>query len=60
MLLSPADIFGKYNLFQKILAGTLSECQLNGKDSDQDQHFVCPDFCPNCLQRLSANDRIRH
>ena len=23
---------------------------------DQDRHFVSADMCPNCLQRLSADD----
>ena len=30
----------------------------NGLDPDQDRHFVGPDLGPNCLQRLSANDKI--
>ena len=29
----------------------------NGFDPDQDQHFVGPDLSPNCLQRLSADDK---
>ena len=29
----------------------------NSLDPDQDQHFVGPDCGPNCLQRLSADDR---
>ena len=30
----------------------------NSLDSDQDQPFVVPDLGPNCLQRLSADDKI--
>ena len=26
-------------------------------DPDQDQHSVSPDMGPNCLQRLSADDK---
>ena len=29
----------------------------NGSDPDQDRHFACPDLGPNCLQRLSADDK---
>ena len=29
-----------------------------GSDPDQDQHSVGPDLGPNCLQRLSADDKI--
>ena len=29
----------------------------NSFDPDQDQHFVGPDLGPNCLQRLSADDK---
>ena len=28
-----------------------------GLDPDQDLHLVNPDLCPNCLQRLSAEDK---
>ena len=30
----------------------------NGLDPDQDQHFVGPDLGPNCLQRLSAEEKV--
>ena len=30
---------------------------LNSLDSDQAQHFFGPDLGPNCLQRLSADDK---
>ena len=32
---------------------------LNSLDPDQAQHFVVPDLGPNCLQRLSADDKSR-
>ena len=28
----------------------------NSLDPDKDQHHVCPDLAPNCLQMLSADD----
>ena len=31
----------------------------NGLDTDQDQHSVGPDLGPNCLQRLSVDDKNR-
>ena len=31
----------------------------NSLDSDQGRHFVGPDLCPKCLQRLSADDTSR-
>ena len=30
----------------------------NGLGPDQDQPFVGPDLVPNCLQMLSADDKI--
>ena len=32
---------------------------LNELDPDQDRHSVGPDLGPTCLQRLSADDKIR-
>ena len=32
----------------------------NSLDPDQDLHFVGPDLGPNCLQRLSADDKSLH
>ena len=29
----------------------------NGLDPDQDRHYVGPDLGPNCLHRLSADDK---
>ena len=47
--------FFQNQLFQKILSGTLSECE-TVLDQDQDRQKVGPDLGPNCLQRLSAED----
>ena len=30
----------------------------NGVDPDQDRHSIGPDLDPNCLQRLSADDKL--
>ena len=49
LVLSSAD-FLKSNL-----AGSLSVS--NGLDPDQDRHSVGPDLGPNCLQRLSVDDK---
>ena len=32
----------------------------NGLDPDLDPHFFGPDLGPNCLQRLSADNRSSH
>ena len=32
----------------------------NSLEQDQARHFVGPDLDPNCLQRLSADDKSRH
>ena len=32
----------------------------NSLDPDQDRHFVSPDLGPNCLQRLSVDDKSHH
>ena len=49
LLLSSADFF------KKIISGTLSES--NGSNQDQDRCSIGPDLGPNCLQRLSADDK---
>ena len=41
-----ADYFSKLTFIKKNLSGTLSECQT-----------VVPDLGPNCLHRLSADDK---
>ena len=30
----------------------------NNFDPDQARHSVCPDLGPNCLQRLSTDDKL--
>ena len=32
----------------------------NSLDTDQARHFVRPDLAPNCLQRLSEDDKSHH
>ena len=32
---------------------------LNGLNPDQDRRSVGPDLCPNCLQKLSADEKGR-
>ena len=55
MLLLCADFF-QNQLFQEILSETLSECQ-TVLDPEKDQQNVGPDLAPNCLHRLSADDK---
>ena len=52
LLLSSIDFFTQKNVFL-INAITVS----NGFDPDKDQHSVGPDLGPNCLHRLSADDK---
>ena len=54
LLLSWADFFQKYLFFQKHY---ICIRVLNGLDPDQNQCSVGPDLGPNCLQRLSADDK---
>ena len=54
LLFSFADFF-QNQLFQKIISGKLSVS--NDLDPDEDRHSVGPDLVPNCLQRLSADDK---
>ena len=42
------------NSFRKIIRVS------NNLDPDQARHFVGPDLGPNCLQRLSADDKSCH
>ena len=46
----------KINFFKKIFQ---YDYQSNSLDPDQDRHLVGPDLGPNCLQRLTADDKIR-
>ena len=54
LLLSPADLFQKFS--EKNFRNTIRVS--NSLDPDQDQHSVGPDLGPNCLQRLSADDKV--
>ena len=54
-LLSSSDFVQNY-FFQRILSGTLSECQYS-LDPDQDRQSVVPDLGINCLQRLLTDDK---
>ena len=56
LLLSSATLFQNYP-FQKILSGTLSECQTVWIQTRTDN--VGPDLGPNCLQRLSADSKLK-
>ena len=56
--LSSADFF-QNKLFQK-KNSKITISVSNGLDPDQDRHSVGPDLGPNCLQRSSADDKIRH
>ena len=56
MLCNFACFFCQLLIFSKILSGIPSGCQ-NSLDSDQARHFVEHDLGPNCLQRLSAEDK---
>ena len=47
LLLSSADIF-QINFSKK---------NFHGLDRDKDQHSVCPDLGPSCMQKLSADDK---
>ena len=56
LLLSSVDFFSKLTFSKKNLSGALSE--YHSLDPDQDQHSVGPDLAPNCLQIISADDKI--
>ena len=57
-LLLSGDFFFKINLFKKSFRNTIRES--NSLDPDQARHFVRSDLGPNCLQRLSADDKSCH
>ena len=48
--------FFKINFFKKFFQVRVS----NRLEPDQDQHSVSPDLVPNCLQRLSADNKSHH
>ena len=48
----------KINAFKKQVRNTISMIRVsNSLDPDQDRRFVSPDLGPNCLQRLSADNK---
>ena len=49
--------FSKLTFSKTVFRKTVSVS--NGLDLDQDRHFVSPDLGPNCLQRLSADNKSR-
>ena len=49
--------FFKSNFFKYSFRNTIRVS--NGLDPDQDGQNVGPDLSPNCLQRLSADDKSR-
>ena len=57
--LSSVDLFSKINfLKKKSFRNTIRV--LNSLDPDQARHFVGSDLVPNCLQRISADDKSHH
>ena len=50
--------FFKINFFDIFFRNTIRVS--NNLDSDQDGLFVGPDLGPNCLQRVSADDKSCH
>ena len=52
--------FSEVNFFKTFFQEYLTISVSNSLDPDQARHFVGPDLGPNCLQRLSADDRSRH
>ena len=54
LLSSSADFFSNF-FFLNSFRNTIRVS--NSLDKDQDQYSVRPDLGPNCLQRLSADDK---
>ena len=55
LLLSSADFFSKLTFSKNSFRNTIRVS--NGLDPDKDRRAVGPDLGPNCLQRLSADDK---
>ena len=51
-------LFSKLIFSKKYMKNTIS--MSNSVDPDQDRHSVGPDLDPNCLQRLSTDDKSCH
>ena len=56
MFLSSAVFFSKSTFSKNYFGNAISVS--NNLNPDQAQHFVGPDLGTNCLQRLSAADKI--
>ena len=56
MLLLFSAVFFQNKPFRYILTSSIEVP--NGLDPDQDRHSVGPVLGPNCLQRLSADDKV--
>ena len=55
ILLSSVDFFQDQLFKKKSFRNTIRVS--NGFDPDQDRHSVRPDLGPNCLQKISADDK---
>ena len=55
LLWSSADFFSKLTYSKNYFINIIS--MSNSLNPEQDQHSVGPDLGPNCLQRLSAEDK---
>ena len=58
MLFRPLLIFSKSTFSKNSFRNTITVS--NSLDPDQDRRSVGPDLGPNCLQRLSADDKSHH
>ena len=56
-LLSSAGFFQKLTFSKNSFRNTIRVA--NGFDPDQDRRSVGPDLDPNCLQRLSADEKMK-
>ena len=55
MFLSSADFFSKSTFSKNSFRSSIRVS--NGLDPDQNGHSVGPDLGPNCLQRVSTDDK---
>ena len=56
LLLWSADFLKKITFSKNSSRNTIRV--IKSLDPDQDRHFFGPDLRPNCLQRLSAEDKV--
>ena len=57
LLLLSADFFSEIIFSKKFFHKHHQNVKIFDLDPDQDRHFFCPDMGPNCMQRLSADDK---